>query len=116
MTITPFGLAHGSHHLDNSPEQAYLYGGKEIQEELNLGWMDYGARMYSPEVGRWSAVDPKSEKYIGYSSYAYVNNSPILFKDPNGEEIWIMYGDNQRIKYANGKLYNADGSKYCWQR
>ena len=32
--------------------------------------------------------------------------------DPNGEEVWIYYGDNQKAEYKNGKLYNSDGGKY----
>ncbi len=53
-----------------------------------------------------------AEKYDGYSPYGYSNNSPILFTDPDGREIWIGYGDDRRAQYKDGKLYNEDGSKY----
>jgi RHS repeat-associated protein len=64
----------------------YMYNGKELQEDFNLNWYDYGARMYDPALGRWHCVDPKAEKYLPYSPYAYVGNNPIKRTDPNGME------------------------------
>jgi RHS repeat-associated protein len=65
----------------------YLYNGKEIQDDFNLYWYDYGARFYDPQLGRWHSVDPLAEKYAPISPYAYVANNPIIFIDPNGLEI-----------------------------
>mgnify|MGYP002336011337 CR=1 FL=1 len=64
------------------------------------------------DIGRWGVTDPLAEKYYSISPYTFVANNPILFVDPDGQEIWITYGDNQRVKYENGRLYNEDGSKY----
>ena len=107
-----FGLTFNSYQRENSLLNKYQYNGKELQTDFSLNWLDYGARMYQPEIGRWSAIDPLSEKYFSLSSYNFVANNPILFVDPDGREIWISYGDNQRVRYDNGKLYNEDGSKY----
>jgi len=41
----------------------YQFNGKEKQDELDLGWNDYGARMYMPENGRWALSDLLAEKY-----------------------------------------------------
>ena len=40
------------------------FNGKEVQTTGNLGLLDYGARMYDPAIGRWTAQDPLSEKYF----------------------------------------------------
>ena len=62
----------------------YKYNAKELQKELDLQWLDYGARMYEPVVGRFWIPDPLTEKYYQISPYAYCANNPINFIDPDG--------------------------------
>ena len=107
----PFGLEMAtSYQRENSLKQDYKYNGKELQDELNLGWLDYGARMYMPEIGRFFTQDRFATKYYGYSLYGYAASNPIAFIDVNGDEIWINTGF-RNLRYEDGKLYNKNGKE-----
>ena len=85
----------------NSPNE-YLYNGKMDQDELGLNWLEYGARMYDPVVGRWWSLDPLAEVYYRHSPYHFSGNNPIRFLDLNG----MNYGDFVDEK---GKIIGNDG-------
>jgi RHS repeat-associated protein len=85
-----FGLEFNSSQRENSLSQDYKYNGKEDQTALGLGWLDYNARKYMPEIGRWNAIDYMSEKYNSHSPYAYVLNNPIALVDPDGNDVYLI--------------------------
>ena len=64
--------------------QPYKYNGKEYDSKKGLNWYDYGARHYDAVLGRFTTVDPLSEKYYLLSPYTYCGNNPILFIDKSG--------------------------------
>jgi RHS repeat-associated protein len=88
-----------------------FYNGKEKQE--GTGWLDYGARMYSPEMGRWMSIDPLTEKNNGISGFAYANNNPILFTDPFGLDTVRATNNNTPVHkndvvvFENGRTATA---------
>ncbi|MEM6816553.1 MAG: RHS repeat-associated core domain-containing protein [Bacteroidota bacterium] len=99
----PFGLQHeGGYQRITAKQNDFLYNGKELQDELDLGWLDYWARMYMPDIGRWNGVDFLADKYHDLSPYNYVGNMPIVAYDPDGMRIAIV-GDE---KYRSQVLYH----------
>jgi len=73
----------------SKPLNFYKYNGKELQKDLNLELLDYGARFYDPVLGRFNTIDPKAYKYFSTSPYSYCANNPISRIDPTGKE-WII--------------------------
>jgi RHS repeat-associated protein len=63
----PFGMEMPalSYQAPAMNKNRYLYNGKEKIEEI--GWLDYGARMYDPAIGRWGVADPLADKYFSFS-------------------------------------------------
>jgi RHS repeat-associated protein len=80
----PFGLTFNSYKRDNGLSNHFKYNGKEEQDELDLGWLEYGVRNYSPEIGRWAVIDPLSEFYYAWSPYSYALNCPSTLVDLEG--------------------------------
>ncbi|MCL1487808.1 MAG: RHS domain-containing protein [Marinobacter sp.] len=79
--------------------------------DLDTGLNDYFARWQSSSIGRFTQIDdaPWHESNIhSFNRYAYANNSPYRYKDPDGnlpvDTIWdalnVVY-DGARIAYGN---------------
>ena len=94
----PFGLAHGHENLNLN---RYLFSGKELQDQSLggklLGLYDFGSRFYDPTLGRWFNVDPKLE-FV--SPYGYCANNPVLYIDPNGEDIVLTISKEVTVTVA----------------
>ncbi len=106
----PFGLTFNSWQRESEVKNDYLYNGKEMQDELDIGWLDYGARMYDNALGRFFTQDRFSEKYMTMTPYQYGANNPTLYIDVNGDSILITH-DNEKIIYNEGNLTWAGTGK-----
>ena len=92
----PFGGLFGE--STGGSTQVYKYNGKEFDRINGLDWYDYGARHMSPDIGRFTTIDPKAEKYYNMSPYAYCTNNPINAIEPNGEEEYEINYDGYIIE------------------
>lgn len=70
----------------------FSFNGKEKDDEVsgNGNSSDYGERMNDTRLGIWKSVDKLFSKYPFTSPYAFANNNPIIYVDPNGED-WFYY-------------------------
>jgi RHS repeat-associated protein len=107
----PFGLVMNgiSSRAAGKLQNKYGITGKEIQNKefsdgSGLDWLDYGARMYDGQIGRWSSQDALSENFLNYSLYVFCINNPIRFYDPNGMDIEAVAGG---YKYTGEDASNA---------
>ena len=95
-------------------KKRYRYTGKEKDEESGLYY--FGARYYSSATGIFISADPLLEKYPNVSPYAYCMNNPVKYIDPTGEEVQVIFeeenGEKQTVQYKDGKLYTLDGNEY----
>ena len=78
----------------NKKRSSYLYGysGKEKDNEIagEGNHIDFGDRGYDTRRGQWWSVDAKAGKYPSISPYAFCLNNPIVFIDPDGNDVILF--------------------------
>lgn len=109
----PFGLAWATNDLNRNK---LLFGGKELQDNSigdgMLGFYDFGARFYNPEIGRWFNVDPKLQLL---NPYLYCMNSPVSYFDRDGQWIGLLIGGFALAgAYLGGASANHDWNPFRW--
>ena len=82
----PFGAVRNEYRLQ-SVHEPYRFSQKERDPESGLHY--FGKRFYHSILGKWLSTDPMEEKGGGLNLYAYANQNPMKFYDPNGGEVEI---------------------------
>ena len=68
-----------------SAQQSQWFHGKE--QDAATGLQYFGARYYDPAVGRFLGIDPvdyQDGNLHSFNRYAYGNNNPVRYADPDG--------------------------------
>lgn len=63
-----------------------LYNDKELFDDADLDWYDYGFRNYNAQIGRFTQLDPLTDDYPYYTPYQFAGNEPIANIDIDGLE------------------------------
>jgi len=92
----PYGMEMEGDFLGAStPEFPLQYGGMDLVRELELDVYFTKYRTLDPTIGRWWQADPKAEDFVNRTPYNSMNNNPVIFVDPDGDEplltIYLIY-------------------------
>ena len=92
-----------------SAKQTQWFHGKELDA---TGMQYFGARYYDPEIGRFTSIDPvgfQEGNLHSFNRFAYGNNNPIKYKDPDGNNATLALGGllGETINLISGDGFNG---------
>jgi RHS repeat-associated protein len=126
----PFGKIQRSSITDEAVT-TFKFTGKELDDENDLNWYNFGARPYDHIIGRFICPDPHAQNYPNLSPYCYVGNNPLRFIDPHGydladvhkivsaihttlNEAWKnSFNKNGIVAEVSGAIISTDNSIYA---
>jgi|GEM_PF-1155080 len=104
----PFGAR--TQYSPASEQQTQWFHGKE--QDATTGLQYFGARWYDPETGRFLGIDPvgfQDGNLHSFNRYAYGNNNPLRYVDPDGNDATAAFGGllTEGYNFATGNGFNG---------
>ncbi len=93
-----------------APDNTLWYTGKPHDSSTGLSY--YGARYYDPVIGRFMAIDPvgfQEGNPTSFNRYAYANNNPYKYVDPDGNSAIDLIFLAADIGKLAGAVYSGAG-------
>lgn len=94
-------------------DSRYKFSAKEKDDETQYSY--FRARYYDSDLSVWLSMDPLSDKYPSTSGYAYCENNPVVFFDPNGEFKTRFGAVLFAATHGGGEINKAKGGNYSGQ-
>jgi RHS repeat-associated protein len=85
------------------------YGFNSKLNDEDIGYQDYGLRVYSTKAKHFPTIDPLTTVYPFYSPYQFAGNTPIQFIDLDGGEPKSKTSTNPEVR----KLFVSPFGKYA---
>ena len=105
----PFGETRIDRNFAGSTvDESHKFTGQELDEDSGLYY--YGARYYSPTIGRFLSQDPASGDLANpqtLNKYSYVLNNPLRYTDPTG--MWPTIDDASKFFESATEVLNNIG-------
>lgn len=103
----PFGLlihpisTTGSGRLKNN----YKFQGQELNDNFDVYYYEFKYRQHDPQIGRFTQIDPLSDKYVYNSSYAFSENHVTNSVELEGlEEVDVNF-----LNHLNNLIFDYNG-------
>jgi RHS repeat-associated protein len=87
------------------------------RQDVDTGLVYMGARYYDPVIGRFMSTDPAGfdEKNVhSFNRYAYANNNPLKFNDPDGRSPFAVIAKETGMMYGAGVVADAVSQYAAW--